>query len=244
MAEKWIYDPSELIVLYVDNLMSIQAIAKMKGTGYRSVRNALLREGVVLRLQNTIGLHSFSEETKDKLRQKKIGDKNPNWQAASMTQQTRKLLSEARLGKKDSEEVCKKRAEARKGKGCGERNAMKREECIRKWIASNHIKPNKKELKLQVILEEMFPSEYAINTKGEIVILDGAIPDFVSVGNVKKVIELYGDYWHRGEDEQKRIDKFAKLGYDTLIVWERELSNVNVLKQRLSIFHDRDKMSQ
>ena len=48
----------------------------------------------------------------------------------------------------------------------------------------------------------------------------GKNPDFWN-GN-GKVIELYGDYWHRGQDPQERIDLFKAHGFETLVVWERE----------------------
>ena len=39
-----------------------------------------------------------------------------------------------------------------------------------------------------------------------------------------KLIELYGDYWHRGQDPQDRIDLFKDAGYECLVIWEHELN--------------------
>lgn len=48
----------------------------------------------------------------------------------------------------------------------------------------------------------------------------GQTPDFWDGDH--KVIEVYGDYWHRNDDPQERIDLFKAHGYDCLVVWERE----------------------
>jgi G:T-mismatch repair DNA endonuclease (very short patch repair protein) len=34
---------------------------------------------------------------------------------------------------------------------------------------------------------------------------------------------MFGDFWHQGQDPQIKIDKYARYGFDCLIVWEREL---------------------
>lgn len=53
--------------------------------------------------------------------------------------------------------------------------------------------------------------------------LAGYRPDFVSTDDSRKILEIYGDYWHAGEDPQHRIDIFKKFDHDTLILWEREM---------------------
>lgn len=47
-------------------------------------------------------------------------------------------------------------------------------------------------------------------------------PDFLHKER-NKVIEMFGDYWHRGEDSQDRVNKFAQIGFDCLVIWEHEL---------------------
>lgn len=240
MADMWKYDSSEIIFLYVDQLWSIRNIAEEKGVGYRAVRNALLREGVVLRATNTKGLNTHSDEAKEKMRQTKLGENNPNWKAKSCTASTKELIRKNGLNRKHSKETKQKMSQTRteKGLSAGDRNPMRREECLRRWIASNRISPNKCELQLEKILNDVVPGEYQINTRGEVSIIDGAIPDFVSVGSVKRLVEFYGDYWHCGEDEQKRIDRFRKFGYDTLIIWEREFADEDKLRQRIVSFSE------
>jgi len=48
-------------------------------------------------------------------------------------------------------------------------------------------------------------------------------PDFIHTDRSKReVIELYGDYWHRGHNPQDRIDLFAKSNFKCTVIWERE----------------------
>lgn len=42
------------------------------------------------------------------------------------------------------------------------------------------------------------------------VIIGGKNPDFINEKN-KKLIEVYGDYWHKGQNPQDRIDYFVKF---------------------------------
>ena len=100
-----------------------------------------------------------------------------------------------------------------------------REKRIRNSLKACHHKPNKKEKELYSMLQFLFPNEYSINVNGEIMILGNKVPDFVNTNGQKKVIELYGDYWHRNDKEEDRINYFKKFGYNTLIVWEHELKN-------------------
>ena len=46
-------------------------------------------------------------------------------------------------------------------------------------------------------------------------------PDFI-LPTTNKLVELFGNYWHSKEDPQTRIDRLQKLGYECLVVWEKE----------------------
>ena len=50
---------------------------------------------------------------------------------------------------------------------------------------------------------------------------DGAAmnPDFKVTGK-NRVIEIFGDYWHRDDDPQVRIQRWADCGVQCLVVWE------------------------
>mgnify|MGYP001440867818 CR=1 FL=1 len=115
-----------------------------------------------------------------------------------------------------------------------ERNAR-----VLSWAKSQHMQPNKPESGLFGIVDNLYPVNYKYTGGGDVVI-GGKIPDFININGQKKIIELFGDYWHRGEDPQDRIDIFKPYGYDTLVVWEHELKDVETLKLRIIEFHERN----
>ena len=99
-----------------------------------------------------------------------------------------------------------------------------------------NLKPNKAELKLDSILNILFPSKYKF--VGDFTFfLGGKCPDFMNVNGRKLLIELYGDYWHRNDDPQERIDYFKQFGFDTLVIWEHELKDAEALSERIQEFH-------
>lgn len=56
-------------------------------------------------------------------------------------------------------------------------------------------------------------------------ILGGKNPDFMNINGEKKLVEVFGEYWHdrnstEAEDRQK---VFAQYGFHTLILWETDL---------------------
>lgn len=84
-----------------------------------------------------------------------------------------------------------------------------------------HIRPNKAEITLEEILGEACPTEYKYND-GWLLLLNH-IPDFVNINGQKKLIELYGDYWHRGDNPNEIIQLYISAGYNCLVIWEKEL---------------------
>lgn len=108
-------------------------------------------------------------------------------------------------------------------------------EWIRKTWSSACRKPNKIEMFLDEILQENFPGEWEYVGNGKLVI-NGLIPDFTNINGKKQLIELFGDYWHKGEDPQIRIDKFAEFGYSCLVIWEAELKNTSKVIERIANF--------
>jgi hypothetical protein len=55
-------------------------------------------------------------------------------------------------------------------------------------------------------------------------VIDGKNPDFVdSTG--KKLVEIWGDYFHKGQNPQDRIDFFKTCGYDCIVIWASELKH-------------------
>jgi len=64
-------------------------------------------------------------------------------------------------------------------------------------------------------------------------------PDFVNVDR-KLIIEVFGDYWHnlsRSEERDKRrLYEYKNAGFRTLIIWEHELKDLNVVALKIKEF--------
>lgn len=101
-------------------------------------------------------------------------------------------------------------------------------------------RPNKPETCLDKILNDFFPKQYKYVGNGRFTI-DTFNPDFINVNGQKKIIEMYGDYWHKTKSglfrNKRRLRVYKKYGYKTLIVWEHELKNLNKLVTKLKDFN-------
>lgn len=106
----------------------------------------------------------------------------------------------------------------------------------RKQLSRQGVHPNKKEILLYRFLQQNWPNKFALNVLGDKLVLGGKIPDFVSIDGTKKLIELFGNYWHDKIEEEERIEFFRAFGYDTLVIWEEELKDLNKLKNKIELF--------
>lgn len=176
-----------------------------------------------------------SERAKEKNRLKHLGKKHSEETKHKNAEISRKRWQDPVL-KKKMIETCKRNWQ----------NAEFKEKHLKAILKGNQVKPNKAELKLNAILQSILPNEYALNVKGDIMILGGKIPDFVNTNGQKKIIEMFGDYWHTKRinnylaTEKGRIEYFRKLGWDTLIIWESELRDLKELSEKLLKFKKGD----
>ena len=115
--------------------------------------------------------------------------------------------------------------------GFGAMDREQLQEAIRKSVAANCAKPNQAEVRLMELIDEACPNEYRYTGNASIKIA-GLFPDFFNVNGQKKVIELFGNYWHSTEvitrkswkaTELGRIMAYNSYGFDCLIVWEKDL---------------------
>lgn len=92
----------------------------------------------------------------------------------------------------------------------------------------------KPELKMRDLLSNYPSWEYTANGKFFIrTDKKTRVPDFVNRRS-KKVIEVYGDYWHRGENPQDKINEYKRAGWDCVVVWEHEIMDDNYSIESLS----------
>lgn len=162
------------------------------------------------------------------------------------SEETRREISKSHQGHEISEGARRKISKALRGRKLSVTHRQRISEAgrkrwqdpvfVRRIMKTRGVRPTKSELKLAEFLNDILPGEYKYVGDGEF-ILAGKCPDFVNINGQKKLIELYGDYWHRNDDPQERIDLFKPYGYDTLVVWEKELKNKQVLVGRILMFH-------
>jgi G:T-mismatch repair DNA endonuclease (very short patch repair protein) len=65
----------------------------------------------------------------------------------------------------------------------------------------------------------------------------GAIcPDFVHP-SLNKAVELFGDFWHEGENPNDRISRINSVGWECLVIWESEFrGEYETVKARIAEF--------
>lgn len=102
-----------------------------------------------------------------------------------------------------------------------------------------NLRPNKQEIALGEIIEEVCPGEFKYNGDYSLGIsLNRSIPDFVNVNGKKQAIEFFGTYWHNqdGRGEQDKIAKYKDVGWDCLVIWDTELGKTDALKEKIRAF--------
>ena len=124
-------------------------------------------------------------------------------------------------GKIRSEEHCRNLSKTKK-------EQFKDQEFCKRMVQNitrhaSAVRPNKPEQKILDLLNRKYPNEWKyVGNCG--LVLGGLIPDFVNIDGKKLLIEVFGDYWHRNDNEQKRIDHFKQFGFSTLIIWEHDIN--------------------
>jgi len=104
-----------------------------------------------------------------------------------------------------------------------------------------HIKPNGLEKIILKLLDTYYPGEWKFTGDGSFT-LDRLCPDFVNINGKKQIIETFGNYWHQekvrayNQTEKGRIEAFAKYGYRTLIIWERESKDIDLVLAKIKEF--------
>lgn len=153
------------------------------------------------------------------------------------SEKTKRLISKAVRGKKHPL-YGKKRPDFANRYGQKEEFERKRLTAVLK----KH--PNKPEKVLMDLIDQNgFPFKFVGD--GSLIIAERN-PDFVSTDDSKKIIELWGDWWHKkghsfheAEDyynPRKRMEVFRQHGYEALILWESELNNPKEVIDRIDMF--------
>jgi len=184
------------------------------------------------------------QEFCQRLRETMIGEGNPFY-GRHHSQETRAAISERHKGKRHSpsteftsermKEVCN-RPEERKRRSIRTKQLWQSKEYAEKTLSAIvkalARRPNKLELKVIKLLDENFPNEWEYTGAGK-VILGKLIPDFININGQKKIIEVFGEYWHSekaikgrpSRTEKGRIREYKKLGYGCLVLWEKDIAD-------------------
>ncbi len=125
-----------------------------------------------------------------------------------------------------------------------EKAAKKRwesEEYIQKLRKAMNLKPNKPEkILIDILKKHNLPYKYT----GDFNFFIGRKnPDFVNCNGQKKIIELFGDYWHKHKNnipyhqtEEGTREVYSQYGFKTLIIWESELTNLAEVLDKIKSF--------
>jgi len=167
-------------------------------------------------------LRSVPRETRSK-------NSKENW--LNPTYRTKQIAS--RLGKHYSPKT-----EFKKGR-------KESPEIFAKRLKALHEKPNKMESKLlQIIENASLPYRYVGDGRPDVNI-EGLSPDFINSNGEKKIIEFFGKPWHSINSpfsvgpksiENVRKEIFARNGYQTLVIWDEELNNIESLVSKIKVF--------
>lgn len=149
------------------------------------------------------------------------------WLGKKLTDEHKSKLSIAKLGKKISDEHKRKISEAHK-------RLLQNDEYAKQRIKHFFIKPNKPEkIMIELIQNNNLPFIYVGNGKFWI---NGFNPDFIDYDN-KKIIEIFGNYWHNTKRakirDKERLDIYSKNGYETIIIWENETKNPDLVLEKI-----------
>lgn len=223
-------------------------VSGMKGKTHSAESRAKMSKSLLLRvplseesrkkISNTLKGQHFTDE-----RRKNISD---SLKGNRLSEDTKKKISETHRGMKRSPEACKRMSEVAMGRirspETRSRMSIAKKKMFQDDIAyitmmakSWNIKPNKPETLLHGILETLCPGEWKYTGDFSFTI-NGKCPDFVNCNGQKKIIELFGDYWHRGQNPEDRAEVFRPFGFDTLVIWEHELRDIDAVKSKITGF--------
>lgn len=110
---------------------------------------------------------------------------------------------------------------------------------VRKTLAGWQQRPTKPESYITELLNIHFPKDNWLYTGNGQLFVNGACPNFGGKipdwwsDSKSCVIEFYGNFYHKPEDANRRINHFNKLGYGCIVIWEEELENEEALLKHI-----------
>ncbi len=179
-------------------------------------------KGLVKELQPNYGKVGFMTGKKQSEHQKIVASKTHKGKIVS--EETKQKMKHSKNDEKWYENICK-----------ANKANWQKPSYVRAQMKARKCKPNKEEIYVYSFLQTNFPNEWKFVGDGEF-ILAGKCPDFININGKKKLIEFFGDYWHKYSEEPERIAFFKQYGFDTLVIWAHDLRNEEKLFSRVSNF--------
>lgn len=171
----------------------------------------------------------FTKDYRKKLSKATAGKNNPMYGKKRVVSiETRNKISLALKGKPLSEKNKQGISKALKGrifsKEWRRKLSRKRKQKFKdpKFLKQFKKSISKKPTTIEKIINELVESQGYKYTGNFSVWVDGKNPDFINESD-KKIIEVFGDYWHKPIDEFIRYKHFKKNGYKLLVIWEHEI---------------------
>ena len=231
------FDTEEIKVMYCKQKMSMAEIGMAYGGIARNtIRKILVAKGIRIRTHGEATSISLKGIKRSKEFKQKIKD-------------SLKKYGHPFQDKKHKPESIKRGLETKRKNGTlkwteTQRRNWKRawklnfqdDEWRRKWARRFTIKPNNCETILINLFRELeLPYKYVGDYKFWI---EGKNPDFINTNGEKKLIEMFGHYWHLPEEIPTRKALFKKHGFDTLIIWDTELDDMAKVTQKIERFEN------
>lgn len=190
--------------------------SRLKASGERAgANNPMYGRHQSLEVKQAISLKNkgrkHTEEWRKLASQRSSGENNARFGAVVLPETRRKISEIKKRRCQDPQEVARLLKQVIKG-----------------------VKPTKLEQRLmQLIKDYNLPFKYVGDGK---VWIAGKCPDFININGKKQFIEVFGIYWHDIFDVARRIEHFRQYGFDTLVIWEDELSNIPKVAKRIKRF--------
>lgn len=118
------------------------------------------------------------------------------------------------------------------------KNIKFKESILKKSFKNRNLSPNLCEQKLKEVLELISYKQFKFVGNGY-TFIGGFNPDFIDFKS-KKIIEMYGYYWHNRpktkERDKQRIKMYNKHRYSVLVIWQNELKDLDYLAGKIMLF--------
>lgn len=180
-------------------------------------------------------LHFCSQHCKAEWQSKhSLGNNNANWRGGELVERIclycgKPFIACKRVVRRGDARYCSKSCDARRR--------------IKELMKSLRIRPNKIEIRLiELMRSQVLPFRYTGDGQ---IIIGAKCPDFIHSQGERKVIEIFGSYWHspllnpslpRTSTYYGTKEYYAKHRYDCLIIWESELKDESRVLGRIQNF--------